>query len=298
MSLVTAIIVCYKNEEMTCRYVNQELKNCPEVDHVVIVNNEATEESNAKLLAGIHDSELSAGMEYHGAKVIILYDKENQGFARGNNQGACFVDQFIHSKYILFSNDDIVINDNDVIQRLINQRKSDNSIGCFAPRILKKDGSAQGPFEYWSLWKRYALYTIYPVGMRWAREIINRRNKRQAKQVASGFYNTLVGCFFMIELADFVNAGMMDGSTFLYREEEILAERLKQIGKRSYCEASVSVVHLGGQSSYKDTKRQYNFVNQVIRDSDIIYYHHYMKYPLWQIRLAQNIQKWICKILT
>ena len=134
--------------------------------------------------------------------------------------------------------------------------------------------------------------------MRWAREIINRRNKRQAKQVASGFYNTLVGCFFMIELADFVNAGMMDGSTFLYREEEILAERLKQIGKRSYCEASVSVVHLGGQSSYKDTKRQYNFVNQVIRDSDIIYYHHYMKYPLWQIRLAQNIQKWICKILT
>ena len=36
MSLVTAIIVCYKNEEMTCRYVNQELKKCPEVDMLLL----------------------------------------------------------------------------------------------------------------------------------------------------------------------------------------------------------------------------------------------------------------------
>lgn len=297
MSIVSAIIVSYKNEEMTCRYVNEELKKCPEVDHIVIVNNAATEESNETLRHSIPDSEISSGEEYHGSKVIILYNKVNQGFARGNNQGALFVDHFIHSQYILFSNDDIVINSDDVISRLIRQRESDDSIGCFAPKILKTDGSSQGPFPYWSLWKRYGLYTIYPICMRWAPKMMDRRKKNQTQQTVSGFYNTLVGCFFMVELSDFMRAGMMDERTFLYREEEILAERLKSIGKYSYCETSVSVVHLGGQSSYKESRRHYNFVNQIIRDSDIVYYHHYMKYPRWQIRLAQKTQQWICNVL-
>lgn len=297
MSLVTAVIVSYKNEEMTCQYVNEELEKCPEVDHVVIVNNAATEESNEKIHAGIPNSEISSGEEYHGARVTILFSPDNQGFAHGNNQGASFVDRFIHSKYILFSNDDIIINDADVISRLIARRESDDSIGCFAPKILRTDGNTQGPHAYWSLWKRYGLYTIYPIGMRWAPKIMDKRKKNQARQIECGFYNTLVGCFFMVELSDFMRAGMMDDRTFLYREEEILAERLKSIGKHSYCEASVSVVHLGGQSSYKEAERHYNFVNQIIRDSDIVYYHHYMKYPLWQIHLAQKTQQWICKIL-
>lgn len=297
MSLVSAIIVSYKNEEMTCKYVNEELKKCPEVDHIVIVNNAATEESNEKIHAGIKNSEISSGDEYHGAQVTILYSHENQGFARGNNQGANFVDRFIHSKYILFSNDDIIINDADVISRLISRRESDDSIGCFAPKILKTDGNTQGPHEYWSLWKRYCLYTIYPIGLRWASKIMVKRGKKLSQQTASGFYNTVVGCFFMVALSDFKRVGMMDDRTLLYREEEILAERMKRIGKNSYYEASVSVVHLVGQSSYKDGKRQYNFVNQTIRDSDVIYYHYYMKYPLWQIRMAQNIQRWICRFL-
>lgn len=296
MSLVSAIIISYKNEEMTCRYVNEELKKCPEVDHIVIVNNTATEESDEKIHAEISNSEVSTGDEYHGSKVIILRSNTNQGFARGNNQGAYFVNKFIHSKYILFSNDDIIINDKEVIARLINRRQSDNSIGCFAPKILKTDGSTQGPHAYWSLWKRYVLYTIYPIGMRWAHRILAKRNKNQSRQASSGFYNTLVGCFFMIELSDYMRAGMMDNRTFLYREEEILAERLKRINKRNYYEASVSVTHLVGQSSCKDSKRNYNLVNQHFRDSDIIYYHDYMKYPLWQIHLVQNIQKIICKI--
>ena len=296
MSIVSAVIVSYKNEEMTCRYVNEELKKCPEVDHVIIVNNAATKASNEKIQANIPNSEISSGDEYHGAKIIILYNKANQGFARGNNQGADFVDRFIHSKYILFSNDDIVINDTDIISRLINRRESDDSIGCFAPKILKVDGNTQGPFPYWSLWKRYCLYTLYPIGMRWTPKMMAKRQKKQARQIVSGFYNTLVGCFFMVELSDFKRVGMMDDSTFLYREEEILAERLKSIGKNSYCEASVSVVHLGGQSSYKEAKRHYNFVNQIIRNSDIVYYHYYMKYPLWEIHLAQHIQQLICKL--
>lgn len=296
MSLVSAVIVSYRNEEMTCRYVNEELSKCPEIDHVVIVNNAATEESNEALHAALPYSEVSSGEDYRQSKVIILYNKENQGFARGNNQGACFVDRFIHSEYILFSNDDIIISDADVISRLIKQRESDGSIGCFAPKILKSDGSPQGPFGYWSLWRRYGLYTVYPIGMRWARSVIDKKRAQQSQKIVSGFYNTLVGCFFMVSLSDFKRAGMMDNRTFLYREEEILAERMKAIGKRSYCEASVSVVHLGGQSSYKDRKRKYNFVNQTIRNSDMVYYHDYMKYPLWQIRLAQNIQRLLCTI--
>ena len=39
---IVAIIVSYKNEEMTCNYTNKELTKCKEITNVIIVNNAAT----------------------------------------------------------------------------------------------------------------------------------------------------------------------------------------------------------------------------------------------------------------
>lgn len=295
-SLVTAIIVSFKNELMTCDYVNNELSKCPEVDHIIIVNNASTEESNQKLKEGIHDAYIASEDYYHGGRVIILPYSSNQGFAKGNNQGVKYVNKFINSKYILFTNDDIIINDADVIKKIIDKRESDDSIGCIGPKILKRDGSLQGPGKYTSLWKRYFLYTAYPVAQRVMHRYLLQKRKKSDTAKHEGFTYVVIGCFFLVKTSDFIEIGMMDEATFLYREEEILAEKWKKINKCNYWLPSVSVTHLVGQSTGEGKRESYNLVNKYTRVSDLYYYNHYMGYPVWQIKLVQGVQKIIGKI--
>lgn len=296
MSLVTAITVSYKNEKMTCDYINKELSKCPEIDHVIIVNNAATEESNQKLKDGISGANIASENDYHGGRVIILPYTSNQGFAKGNNQGVKYVHKYIHSKYILFTNDDIIINDPDVVRKLIEKKESDDSIGCIGPKILKRDGSIQGPGQYLSLWKRYFQYTAYPIAQRVMHRYLHQKRKRDDAAKKEGFTYVVIGCFFIVKTADFMEIGMMDETTFLYREEEILAEKWKKNNKSNYWLSSVSVTHLVGQSTGEGKRKSYNLVNKNTIASDLYYYHHYMGYPVWQITLVQGINKIIGKI--
>lgn len=61
---IVAIIVSYKNEEMTCNYTDKELSKCKEITNVVIVNNAATVNSDTKIRTGIKDCEQYDGKAY------------------------------------------------------------------------------------------------------------------------------------------------------------------------------------------------------------------------------------------
>lgn len=297
MNKVTAVIVSYKNEELTCHYVNDELSKCKVVSHVIIVVNAASEESVEKIHACIKGSEIADINNYNGAHIIILPNKENLGFAKANNLGACYAYKYWDAKYLLFSNDDIIINENNVIDELVKKINEDNRIGCIGPKILKKNGSIQGPGEYVSLWKRYVLYTLYPIAQKFAHSFVEKKQSNIDLRKKEGFVYVVIGCFFLVRTQDFMEIGMMDEHTFLYREEEILAEKWNKVGKRNYWLPSASVTHLVGQTTHKDKKRTYNLVNQFTRESDLYYYHNYMGYPSWQIKLAQGIQRIIGTII-
>ena len=282
---VVAIIVSYKNENLVCHYVNEELRKCKDIDYVVIVNNEATEESNLNIQCGIFGSEIVRdGYEYKGAKVIILPNIENQGFARGNNQGARFAKKHLSPQYLLFTNDDIRIVDNDVIKKLIRKIDTDETIGAIGPKITWPNiDSTQGPIPYSSVWKRYFVPYAMPVPFSWYRKHMEVGYMENAKE---GFHYVLVGCFFLMRANDFYDIGMMDEHTFLYREEEIISERLNDIlNKRCYWLPSAHVVHDQSVTTGKYLKK-WTGINPYIKQSDLYYYHVYRHYSIWQIRLA------------
>lgn len=282
---VVAIIVSYKNEEMTCHFVNDELRKCKEITHVVIVNNSADAKSDQLLLQGISNAELiTEGVDYHGSKVVILPTVGNQGFARGNNQGAEFARNFLSPDYILFTNDDILITDIDVIGKLIKKLDSDDQIGVIGPRIRLKDSEApQGPIPYSSPWKRYFWPYAIPLPFAWYRKYMEQGYMENAKE---GFHYVVLGCFFLMKAKDFYDIGMMDSNTFLYREEECISERLLiKLNKHAYWLPTTDVVHLKSVSTKKDKskeKKAYSFS----QDSDLYYYHAYHHYPKWEVRLA------------
>jgi GT2 family glycosyltransferase len=297
MRNVTAIIVSYKNEIMTCRYVNNELNKCQEVEHIIIVNNAATNESNEILHNNIIDSEISYDdYSYNGSKVVILSNNLNQGFAKGNNKGALYARKYWDPQYLLFTNDDIIINNDNVIKEMVDKLESLEEIGCIGPKILKRNGDRQGPENYMSLWKRYMMASLYSIMLSLSRKYMKKRRIQRDSVNIEGFYYVVIGCFFMVNTNTFFKAGAMDEHTFLYREEEILAERMKKIGKRNYWLPSISVTHLTGQTTLKNRAHSNNIINQNMRNSDKYYYHEYMNYPMWQIKLAQIIQEFIGNI--
>ena len=75
---IVAIIVSYKNEEMTCNYTDKEQSKCKEITNVVIVNNAATVNSDTKIRTGIKDCEQYDGKAYYGSRVVLISNKENR----------------------------------------------------------------------------------------------------------------------------------------------------------------------------------------------------------------------------
>ena len=284
---VIAIVVSYKNEEMTCHFVNDELSKLKEVTHVVIVNNSASTDSDELLHKGIVGAELiREGQEYSGSKIVVLPTKGNQGFARGNNQGAEFARKYMSPDYLLFTNDDILITDVEVIGKLIEKLDSDDRIGAIGPRIRLKDSDApQGPIPYSNPWKRYFLPYAIPLPFSWYRKYMEQGYMENAKE---GFHYVIIGCFFLMRVSDFFSIGMMDPNTFLYREEECISERLqKQLGKQAYWYPQTDVIHLKSVSTKKNESKGVS-VNRIMQESDLYYYHAYHHYPKWIIQLAIN----------
>lgn len=278
---VVAIVVSYKNEEMTCRFVNDELSKLKEVTHVVVVNNSADDESDELLNKGIAGAELiHEGQEYSGSKIVVLPTKCNQGFAKGNNQGAEFARKYMSPDYLLFTNDDILITDVEVIGKLIKKLDSDDRIGAIGPRIRLKDSDApQGPIPYSNPWKRYFLPYAIPLPFSWYRKYMEQGYMENAKE---GFHYVIIGCFFLMRASDFYSIGMMDPNTFLYREEECISERLqKQLGKQPYWYPETEVIHLKSVSTKRNSIKKPSV--DYTRQSDLYYYKAYRNYPKWGI---------------
>lgn len=272
----TAIIVSYKNEELTSNFVNDELSKCIEVNHVVVVNNAAGQESNEKLSKFIKDSEYSDGSTYTGSKVVIISNADNVGFARGNNDGARYAQRFWNSDFYLFTNDDIIITDDAIVKKLSHKLNEDEKIGCIGPKVIFPWGERQGPSYYYGMWTRLK------------REIMIRLKLKKRIEPVEGYCYTVKGCFFMARANDFHAVGMMDENTFLFREEECLSERLKGIGKQSYWMASVEVIHTGGKSVYsqgEEIMEKKRKIHNIFQQSDKYYLHTYFRYPYWEIEI-------------
>src|SRR5690606_15998965 len=119
------IIVNYKSEFKTVSFVIEELSKCKTSNIIVIVNNQATDVSNSYLAKAlnakiIHSSDLDKfDDERKNYNCFVISSEENLGFAKANNLGVRFVSKYFNVNYILFSNNDIRILNNDVIEKLV-----------------------------------------------------------------------------------------------------------------------------------------------------------------------------------
>ena len=177
--MVAVIVINYRNEEQTIRFVREEVSRISAPHEVVVVDNASTAESAAALRKGLPE----------GCKVLEM--KENAGFARGNNAGAAV---FPEADFYLFANNDIVFTDPSVVDAMAARLSELPEYGVIGPKVVGLDGKLQSPHPYRSFWHRH-------VAIYWSNLYLSRKKH-------AALYETVVprdegpcylvsGCFFM-----------------------------------------------------------------------------------------------------
>lgn len=266
------IIVNYKTIERTAQYVREEIVKIKTPHKVVIVNNACTEEHNKTLsrACGAYWVPQSGEID-PDAGLFVLGAKENLGYARGNNLGVEFLRAHFDVDYLLFSNNDIVLKDEDVVERLIEKLEENNDIGLIGPSIINLDGKHTNPYIRPSIWRHLIVPNLFMPLL-----ILTRQRNRMSivdRSIGDGYCYRLGGCFMMTRTDLFDKAGMFDPATFLYCEEPILSERYLNIGMKSYYLGAVAVIHDHGF-----TAKQTHQVAQIRKmdfDSQLYYFRKY-----------------------
>ena len=269
--MVAIVVVNYKTDELTISYVMTELSKVFVSHKTVVVNNAATEESNARLCSGLGAKLVKDLSEDAQGDVFVLPSPDNLGYAKGNNLGAEFCMKHFCPDFILFSNNDIQFQDDDVVERLVEKMNEIPEAGAIGPKVVGLDGKLQSPYPYKSFWAR-------EVWMYWSSLFYSKEKKASKFQLdyqqnaKEGFHYYVMGSFILVRASDFAACGMFDQNTFLYAEEPILSERMAAIHRKMYYYPEVSVLHAHGVTTSRTAakkSRDWQF------ESDLYYYRKY-----------------------
>jgi GT2 family glycosyltransferase len=284
--MLSIIIVNYKNEEKTIRYVQEELVKITIPHKIVIVNNQANDKSNASLVNALN-AELITNIDQLSniaANCFVIAHPDNLGFAKGNNLGVKFCQLNFDNDFYLFSNNDIALIDNDVVEKLMAKLGQLPDVALIGPKVLGLKGENQSPEPYLSFWNRYVwMYWLTPFLTKKRKENLFQLNYSQ--KAKEGVHYKIMGSFFMIKADDFIKCGMMDANTFLFGEEIILSERLKRIGKQSYYYPEVAILHEHSLTISKYINQRSKVLQQF--KSECYYYRTYKNLSLCSILIGK-----------
>ena len=272
--MVGIVIVSYRSDDLTVRFVREDLSRISVPYRVVVVDNGETG---------------SSALQEKLPEVTVLVS-ENRGYASACNLGAEWLRDQVHPESVLFCNNDLRFLSDRVVETLCETLSAHPEVGAIGPCIVGPDGRRQSPEPYRGLWNRYVwMYVLTPFLSR------DRKTRKfqldYAEKASEGYHYKLMGSFLMVRAEAFFEAGCFDERTFLYAEEPILSERLSRIGKRCWFCPSVTVVHDHGAVIGSSFKRKETDWMQF--RSMAYYYRRYRGYPSWEISLVRMLYRLI-----
>lgn len=278
--MIGIIIVNYKTNEETIQFLKSEITKINTPAKIVIVNNEYgpddselyLKELNAIL---VHESDVLINKT---GNVYLINSSLNLGFAKGNNLGADFLLKNYIIDYFLFTNNDIIIESENVVQQLIEKAESLPDVALIGPKMVTEQNEKITPrFDRMSAHRFIFRYLFFPVNKL---KILSKLGLKtpgikeiEKRNIEECYCYWVAGSFMLMKVKDFIAINGFDPNTFLYCEEKILAERLRKIGKKVYYYGKPIIVSIGGltTSRFLSNKKR----DSILFKSEIYYYKKY-----------------------
>lgn len=263
--MLAFIILHYKNIEDTIECINSINKLKGNKKIIVVDNNTLIEQDEKKL-------------KKYDIDLIKL--EKNLGFAKANNIGCKHAIEKYHPDFLVVSNNDIVIEQKDFIERIYKEESFD----LLGPKIITNGGQSVNPFPVYKtkeevekqidktkkLIKIYQnvvlrnllkLYIKFKSIIKGERLVYNGEQKQ--KDVA------LHGCFIIFSKRYYERYDdIFFNETFLYHEEEFLYQRIIQDHLVSIYDPSIEVFHKEGASL--DTKYSNEYKKLIFKNKEVL----------------------------
>lgn len=273
---VATIIVNYNDAEETVKYV-KKISNYNIINKIVIVDNKSTDFNTIDLLKTLESD-----------KVTLIQSGKNGGYAYGNNFGVKYLDSCdVKYDYIIVSNPDIDINEND-IEKCIKVLVENEKIAVSAPRMYN---SLNKPIRR-SSWKHRTfkldlIHSTRLLELLFYKLLRNGEYSNKDYEIDVLEVDAISGAFFIIKYDAFKIVNGFDENIFLFYEEDILAQKIKNIGYKIVSINNAKFTHYESQTIGKSFS-YYQKMKQLYKSK--------MYYQINYNRI-NNFQKNVFKIL-
>lgn len=222
--MVSIVILSYNTSQLLKRCVRSIYNHISSTDiELIVVDNNSNDDSVSMLRKEFHD-------------VIIIENKKNEGFTKGNNIGALKA----KGDYLLFLNSDIEFID-DSINKMIDFARQNPLFGVLGGRLLNQDGSIQESFG-----------SFYNLGSVFFMLFLQNLKKNEQIKEKIKYVDWVSGAFFLIKTSIFLESNKFDENIFMYVEDVELCYRVKKLGYKVVFYPIAKVIHCGQGSSSRE----------------------------------------------
>lgn len=268
--MISFVILHYKNMNDTIDCL-ESLKKFNKKDmSVIIVDNNTLSESEFLQLKKYTDD--------------VIVNKENLGYAKGNNIGAEYAIKKYNPDFICVINSDTIINQKNFIKTIYNLHDKYN-FDILGPRILPEETDSCNPFKVYSTLEEvnerinYTEKLIKIYQNKFLRNLLNLYLKikslfRKKKTITNGEKEelnvALHGCALIFSKKYYKKfENIFYPNTFLFHEEEFLYLRCRHHKLISLYSPELEIIHKEGQSVAKEFNyRKYDSL--IFRNREIL----------------------------
>jgi GT2 family glycosyltransferase len=207
-------------------------------------------------------------LEQHFKQVHFIWNSENSGFARANNQAL----EKATGAVILFLNPDTLLSE-DSITKCLHFLATNNMAGAVGIHMVDgsgnflKESKRAFPSPLTSLFKLSGLARLFPDSKTFARYHLGHLPENKNHEV-----DVLAGAFMMIPRKVLNEVGNFDERFFMYGEDVDLSYRIQKAGYKNYYFAESAIIHFKGES----TKRgSLNYVRLFYKAMSLFVKKHY-----------------------
>lgn len=266
---VLIVILNYKTPQLTLNLVEALKKIHYQAFDIMVIDNNSPDDSADILEKWAED------------KGFIFYANHvNAGYAAGNNIGIRYAIRRGY-KYTWILNSDVLLFDLNVLKVMVQRAESDSQIGVVGPLIISRDGNAVGPYIYRPTFWRCTL------------GIFSDKRKRMKNIYIPRIVYRVYGCCMLLRNEAMEKCDCMDERTFLYSEEDILAERLLKYGYYAYYDPATKVKHNESSSMHTLTLEQIRKKDKEASKSRTLYFREYLGYNNFLILLINLVGRFI-----
>lgn len=258
------LIINYNDYETTSKLISN-IRSYNIIDKIVVVDNNSTDNSYTKL------------KRIKLNNLDVIKNKANKGYGSGINFGSKYLEKVLGDCYIIVSNPDVVIYNEQDIEKLIDT--FDDSTAIVAPIIKEHEGLNRG-------WKIPTPFQDCAMNLLYIHRYLRKKMIFYPDEV---YKNNIInveavsGCFFVTKSNSLRNVGYFDENIFLYYEENVIGKKFKNVNLNTKLNTKVEVFHNHSVTIDKNINHIKKY--KELKKSQMYFHKNYNKANLLEISL-------------